>query len=456
MKNKPNFGTKFFLTLLHSVVTTVFSQGDAVAQPMGNVSGITAEELRGHVYFLASDEMKGRGTGTTEYMTAVQYAATQFRAAGLSTINSSGNNKPSYLQKFLIKKDSLERSSIVSYNVIGAVEGTDENLKNEYIVVGAHLDHLGIRNGEIFNGANDNATGSASVIELAESVATSPLRRSVIFLLFGAGEIGLLGSGNKFLTRNDKPPIRPSLSVKYSLSDSLAAWLNTERPKEAMKKFDRAKDDTSRWFLSEDREYGDLITIGHTLLDEEKLDIALLVFKAAEEVHPQSYRPHAGLWEAYKKTGQPKKVQTAQNKALFLNKGLYANDRKKAIELRGQIPVSYLFVETLFDAGPERAIAQYRKTLSNEPERAVVDPLVLIRGGQQLREAMQLEQALQVFTFITEEYSDWPIGYMGVAETHRMLGNRESTIKAYRKVLRLNPGNQQAVKKINEIEQSEY
>ncbi len=87
-------------------------------------------------------------------------------------------------------------------NIIGIVEGTDPQLKNEYIVVGAHYDHLGMggptslyKSGHaIHNGADDNASGTAGVIALAYKIGANPMKRSVIFMGFSAEEMGLLGS----------------------------------------------------------------------------------------------------------------------------------------------------------------------------------------------------------------------------------------------------------------------
>ncbi|MBT8398671.1 MAG: M28 family peptidase, partial [Gemmatimonadetes bacterium] len=81
-----------------------------------------------------------------------------------------------------------------SPNVVGLLPGTDSVLKDEYIVVTAHLDHVGVRNGEVFNGADDNASGSAAVLEAAEAAAMSPGKRSMLFVLLTAEEKGLLGS----------------------------------------------------------------------------------------------------------------------------------------------------------------------------------------------------------------------------------------------------------------------
>jgi hypothetical protein len=85
-------------------------------------------------------------------------------------------------------------SEFISHNVIGLIEGSDSELKEEIITVGAHLDHVGIEVGEIINGADDNASGSAAILEIAEAVAMSEPKRSVMFLLYTAEEMGLLGS----------------------------------------------------------------------------------------------------------------------------------------------------------------------------------------------------------------------------------------------------------------------
>ncbi len=88
----------------------------------------------------------------------------------------------------------LEKVRFDSYNVVAIIRGSDPQLQNEYITVGAHLDHVGTQNGKVFNGADDNASGCVAILEAAEAVAVSPPRRSVIFVLYTAEELGLFGS----------------------------------------------------------------------------------------------------------------------------------------------------------------------------------------------------------------------------------------------------------------------
>lgn len=103
-----------------------------------------------------------------------------------------------------------------SWNVLGMVEGSDPALRNEYVVVGAHLDHIPPAQGQICNGADDNASGSAGVIEIAEAVALDPPRRSVVFVLYTGEEIGLVGS-NHFLNHSPIPTDRIIANINLDM-----------------------------------------------------------------------------------------------------------------------------------------------------------------------------------------------------------------------------------------------
>ncbi len=94
------------------------------------------------------------------------------------------------------KVNSKHHPNGIGYNVIGFIEGSDARLKKECIVVGAHLDHCGTHMGLTFPGANDNASGSAVVMEIAKAISQSKKtpKRSVVFVLFGGEEMGLIGS----------------------------------------------------------------------------------------------------------------------------------------------------------------------------------------------------------------------------------------------------------------------
>lgn len=87
-----------------------------------------------------------------------------------------------------------EKTEVFLKNVVGMVKGTDPELGKEVIVVGAHLDHVVGPGGQVNNGADDNASGSAGVMEIAEAVAMDPPKRSVVFVTYTAEEMGLYGS----------------------------------------------------------------------------------------------------------------------------------------------------------------------------------------------------------------------------------------------------------------------
>jgi aminopeptidase-like protein len=150
-------------------------------------SGFTdAAKIGATMNFLASDDLEGRDSGSEGIEEAAKYIEQYFMDNGV---------KP-YFESY---RDTLSNFKKPSYNIVGIVEGNDSSLKNEYILIGAHYDHIGIikaENGDaIANGANDNASGTTSVMEIARYFGTNKTnKRSLIFALFSAEEQGLLGS----------------------------------------------------------------------------------------------------------------------------------------------------------------------------------------------------------------------------------------------------------------------
>lgn len=160
--------------------------------------------LREHVTFLASDSLGGRLMGTEGNLIAGEYIAGCFADIGLEEYNGT-----SYFHYFQVEIPSAVRdvplAVVEGCNVIGVLPGTHAYLKNEFIVVGAHYDHLGTATGRegavdtIYNGADDNASGTAALIELAHLLKEQGgLDRTVVFVAFDGEEQGLLGSA-KFL-----------------------------------------------------------------------------------------------------------------------------------------------------------------------------------------------------------------------------------------------------------------
>ena len=146
---------------------------------------ILEDEVAATLKYLSSDELQGRATGTNGIELAAQYIEQYFERHDL---------KP-FFETF---RDSFEVKGITGYNLVGMVEGGDKDLKNQYIIIGAHYDHVGlgkaVEGDSLANGANDNASGTTAVLELAKFFSKNPPKRSLLFTLFSAEEMGLVGA----------------------------------------------------------------------------------------------------------------------------------------------------------------------------------------------------------------------------------------------------------------------
>lgn len=161
---------------------------------------ISASGLARHIGALADDSMMGRLTGASELEDAAAYVATALEAVGVEPAGTDGflarwSFMPSSPR---IWEDSLARQPP---NVVGIVRGSDPDLADSYVVVTAHYDHVGVgapdpAQDSIFNGADDNASGTAVLLEVAEALGAlpTPPRRSVMLLAVSGEELGLLGS----------------------------------------------------------------------------------------------------------------------------------------------------------------------------------------------------------------------------------------------------------------------
>jgi aminopeptidase YwaD len=155
--------------------------------------------IRRDIFYLASEALAGRLTGTPGNDSAAAYIARRYAALGLRPISDG------YLQRFVARPPSHAgpSPSLPTQNVFAVLPGRDPALRGEYIVIGAHFDHLGTSTdgaldpdvkGAVRRGADDNASGTAAVLELARLLAAAPTRRSIIFANFSGEEEGLLGS----------------------------------------------------------------------------------------------------------------------------------------------------------------------------------------------------------------------------------------------------------------------
>ena len=173
--------------------------GGAVLEPRIETAldSISAQSLRGRLSFLASDALEGRGTPSRGLMIASEYIASEFRRAGLEP---GGDTPGSYFQEAVVEVKAAGRKRVRVRNVIGILRGSDPVLRDECAILSAHYDHLGRKapgpGDRIYNGANDDGSGTVSVIEIADALSKLDPhpRRSILFIAFAAEEVGLLGS----------------------------------------------------------------------------------------------------------------------------------------------------------------------------------------------------------------------------------------------------------------------
>ena len=179
---------KKFLLLISFVGLSLNAQTNVTSKNISKVNYQVAEEnVIKTLSYLTSDELEGRDSGSEGIEKAAVYLENLLKENGV---------KP-YFKTY---RDTLSNFDKPAFNIVGFIEGTDKKLKNEFVVIGAHYDHIGMLqngvNGDVIvNGANDNATGTTAVAEVAKYFAKfKNNKRSILFVFFSAEEKGLLGS----------------------------------------------------------------------------------------------------------------------------------------------------------------------------------------------------------------------------------------------------------------------
>lgn len=177
--------------IVPALLALVVAAAPALADTSAGLAAISESSVQSSVGYLASDELQGRGSGAPGGALAGDWLADQLEALGVPPAGLEGT----YFQPFEAAGQHLR-------NVLGALPGREPG---EAIVIGAHYDHLGLGHqdgsleflrgrGKVHNGADDNASGTAGLLAVAEALRAAPPRRTVLFVAFGAEESGLLGS----------------------------------------------------------------------------------------------------------------------------------------------------------------------------------------------------------------------------------------------------------------------
>jgi hypothetical protein len=168
---------------------------------------ITAADLKTHLYNIASDEFEGRNTGEPGHTKAAEYLKNFY----INTNIASPFEGDNYYQ--IVPTEYLKPNLKPSENVLAFVKGSSK--PDEIIVISAHLDHLGIHDGEIYNGADDNGSGTVAIMEIAQAFqkakeAGNGPKRSILFLHVTGEEKGLLGS--KYYVNNPIFPLKNTIA----------------------------------------------------------------------------------------------------------------------------------------------------------------------------------------------------------------------------------------------------
>ena len=153
-------------------------------------SDITIDDFKSHITYLSSDGLRGRGSGTPGDRIAKDYIVDHF-----TNVESSTKRMVEVQEHYVSKSRLTPKNKVKTYNIIATLPGNDEQLKDEYVVIGAHYDSVKNALGLIHNGADDNGSGTAMVLELFEHFASiNTHKRTLVFIAFGGEELGLLGS----------------------------------------------------------------------------------------------------------------------------------------------------------------------------------------------------------------------------------------------------------------------
>ena len=180
-----------------------------VSQSQQSRLRIDSERLMSVVTTLADPKFEGRAAGSPGGIAARAWIVEQFKTIGLQPLSGA------YVHPFTYTRMTMNgRQDGDAANVLGLCLGSDAKLP--YFVVSAHYDHLGIRDGQIYPGADDDASGVAVVLELAAYCQKTPFRHSILFAVFDAEERGLQGA-KAFLVKPPVPRDRIALNVNLDM-----------------------------------------------------------------------------------------------------------------------------------------------------------------------------------------------------------------------------------------------
>lgn len=252
---------KLCISIFAFLFITALSNGQEIKQPKTQVekqNHFNSDSLLFHIKTLSSDAFEGRRTGTAGAEKAKAYIIKKFKSLNVQPLIENYQQPLSF---------EARGKSYKGVNVLGYVKGS-KNPEN-YIVISAHYDHEGIKNNQIYNGADDDASGIAGLFAFAEYFEKHPPKHSVILAAFDAEELGLVGSGHfvnssiipleqiklninmDMIGRNDKNELYVTGTV---FNDTLKSVISNYRTQDGIKLLmgHDGKDGLQNWTYSSD------------------------------------------------------------------------------------------------------------------------------------------------------------------------------------------------------------
>jgi hypothetical protein len=300
---------------------------------------ITAEQLKKRLYIVASDEMEGRETGSKGQKKAGNYLIGEYKKSGISFPKGAKSFYQPVPASFLNAKYNENLPD--SENIWAFIEGSEN--PEEVIIISAHYDHVGVKNGDVYNGADDDGSGTVAILQIAEAFQKAKKegkgpKRSILFLHVTGEEHGLHGS--RFYSEN---PLFPLTNTVANINIDMIGRRDVEH----------AKTNNYVYVIGADRLSSDLHNI--TVIQNDKYTKIDLDFKFNDLNDPNHFYERSDHYN-FAKHGIP---------AVFLFNGVHEDYHKKTDEAN----------KIEYDALAKRAQLAFVVAweLANRPDRIVVD-----------------------------------------------------------------------------------
>jgi Zn-dependent M28 family amino/carboxypeptidase len=303
------------------------------------MNSITAESLKTKLTIVASDEMEGRDTGSKGQKKAGKYLISQYEKSKISFPKGANSYYQAVPATYL--NATYNENLPDSENIWAFIEGSEK--PDEVLVISAHYDHVGIKNGDIYNGADDDGSGTVAILQIAEAFQKAKKagygpKRSILFLHVTGEEHGLHGS--RFYSEN---PLFPIANTIADINIDMIGRRDVEHE----------KTNNYVYVIGADRLSTDLHKI--TVNQNQKYTKLDLDFKFNDPKDPNHFYERSDHYN-FAKNGIP---------AVFLFNGVHADYHKKTDEVD----------KIEFDALAKRAQLAFAIAwdLTNRPDRIVVD-----------------------------------------------------------------------------------